>query len=119
MSRSDSRAVAEFLWAAAEGRDIVLKSDGLKERSHCYVADAVQGLLAALEKGESGQAYNIADRRYQMTIRAFAEQAAEAGGCRVVLICQAIWKAEAIPGFPDKCWMRGSWKGWGGSRVIP
>lgn len=84
MSRKDSRAVAEFLWAAAEGRDIVLKSDGLKERSHCYVIDAVQGLLFALEKGESGQAYNIADRRYQMTIRAFAEQAAEAGGCRVV-----------------------------------
>lgn len=84
MSRKDSRAVAEFLWAAAEGRDIVLKSDGLKERSHCYVIDAVQGLLVALEKGESGQAYNIADRRYQMTIRAFAEQAAEAGGCRVV-----------------------------------
>lgn len=84
MSRKDSRAVAEFLWAAAEGRDIVLKSDGLKERSHCYVTDAVQGLLVALEKGESGQAYNIADRRYQMTIRAFAEQAAEAGGCKVV-----------------------------------
>jgi len=84
MSRKDSRAVAEFLWAAAEGRDIVLKSDGLKERSHCYVIDAVQGLLFALEKGESGQAYNIADRRYQMTIRAFAEQAAEAGGFRVV-----------------------------------
>lgn len=62
----------------------MLKSDGLKERSHCYVIDAVQGLLFALEKGESGQAYNIADRRYQMTIRAFAEQAAEAGGCRVV-----------------------------------
>ena len=84
MSRKDSRAVAEFLWAAAEGRDIVLKSDGLKERSHCYVIDAVQGLLVALEKGESGQAYNIADRRYQMTIREFAKQAAEAGGCRVV-----------------------------------
>ena len=84
MSRKDSRAVAEFLWAAAEGRDIVLKSDGLKERSHCYVIDAVQGLLVALEKGESGQAYNIADRRYQMTIREFAKQAAEAGGCKVV-----------------------------------
>ena len=84
MSRKDSRAVAEFLWAAADGRDIVLKSDGLRERSHCYVVDAVQGLLVALERGESGQAYNIADRRYQMTIRAFAEQAAEAGGCKVV-----------------------------------
>lgn len=84
MSRQDSRAVAEFLWAAAEGRDIVLKSDGLRERSHCYVVDAVQGLLVVLEKGESGQAYNIADKRYQRTIRAFAEKAADAGGCKVV-----------------------------------
>lgn len=84
MSRKDSRAVAEFLWAAADGRDIVLKSDGLRERSHCYVVDAVQGLLVALERGESGQAYNIADRRYQMTIREFAERAAAAGGCKVV-----------------------------------
>jgi len=83
MSRDDSRAVAEFLWGAAEGRDIILKSDGLKERSHCYVMDAVQGLLVALEKGKSGEAYNIADKRYQMAIREFAEQAAEAGGCEV------------------------------------
>ena len=56
MSRQDSRAVAEFLWSAAEGRDIVLKSDGLRERSHCYVMDAVQGLLVVLEKGLSGEA---------------------------------------------------------------
>lgn len=83
MSRQDSRAVAEFLWAAAEGRDIVLKSDGLRERSHCYVVDAVQGLLVVLEKGLSGEAYNIADRRYQMTIREFAEQVAEAGKSKV------------------------------------
>lgn len=84
MSQQDSRAVADFLWRAAEGRDIVLKSDGLKERSHCYVVDAVQGLLVTLEKGESGQAYNIADKQHQMTIRGFAKQAAEAGGCKVV-----------------------------------
>ena len=83
MWRDDSRAVAQFLWCAAEGKDIVLKSDGLRERSHCYVVDAVQGLLVALGKGESGQAYNIADRRYQMTIRAFAERAAEAGECNI------------------------------------
>ena len=83
MSRDDSRAVAQFLWSAAEGKDIILKSDGLRERSHCYVVDAVQGLLVALEKGESGQAYNIADRRYQMTIREFAERVVEAVGCNV------------------------------------
>lgn len=84
MSRQDSRAVAEFLWSAANGKDIVLKSDGLRERSHCFVVDAVQALLAVLGKGTSGETYNIADKRYQMTIRKFAEQSAKAGGCKVV-----------------------------------
>ncbi len=84
MSRSDSRAAAQFLWNAADGRDIVLKSDGKRERSHCYVVDAVAAIMAVLEKGERGNAYNIADRGYQMTVREFAERAAEAGGCKVV-----------------------------------
>lgn len=118
MSRQDSRAVAEFLWSAADGRDIVLKSDGLRERSHCYVADAVQGLLTVLEKGLSGEAYNIADRRYQMTIREFAEQAAKAGGCKLVFdlpsnverkghskICRQVLSAEKLERI---CW-RGSY----------
>lgn len=84
MGQRDSRAVCEFLWSAARRQDIVLKSAGLLERSHCYVADAVGAMLLALEKGVCGSAYNIADRRYQMTIRAFAQRAAEAGGSRAV-----------------------------------
>lgn len=83
MDRCDSRAVAEFLWAAAKGREVVLRSDGLRERSHCYVVDAVSAMLLVLEKGRPGEAYNIADKRYQMTIREFAEQAAKAGESRV------------------------------------
>jgi len=83
MSRNDSRAVAQFLWNAVDGKDIVLKSDGLRERSHCYVVDAVAAILLVLERGKSGNAYNIADKRYQMTIRDFAEKAAQAGKCRV------------------------------------
>lgn len=84
MTRRDSRAVSEFLWSAADGWDVVMKSAGLLERSHCYVTDAAMGLLTALIKGERGAAYNIADRRYQMRIRDFAQQAAQAGGCQVV-----------------------------------
>lgn len=84
MSRSDSRAVAEFIWSAVDGNDVVLKSNGLKERSHCYVVDAVRGLLVALGKGTSGEAYNIADKCYQMTIREFAEQTARDGGCKLI-----------------------------------
>lgn len=84
MSRRDSRAVAEFLWSAADGRDIVMKSAGLPERSHCHVADAARGLLTVLLNGERGRAYNIADRRYQMRICDFAQQAARAGGRQVI-----------------------------------
>lgn len=84
MSKSDSRAVAEFIWSAVDGRDIVLKSDGLRERSHCYVVDAVAAIMAVLEKGECRNTYNIADKRYQMTIREFAERVAKAGDCKVI-----------------------------------
>ena len=84
MTDSDSRAVSEFLRNAADGRDILLKSAGLPERSHCYVPDAVRAVLFVLLSGECGEAYNIADKAYQMRIRDFAEKSASAGGCRVV-----------------------------------
>lgn len=83
MSRSDSRAAAQFIWNAADGTGIVMKSDGQKERSHCYVVDAVSAILLVLKEGGPGNAYNIADKRYQMTIREFAGMAAKAGGCRL------------------------------------
>ena len=84
MTRRDSRAVSEFLWNAVDGRNIVMKSEGLLERSHCYIVDAAQALLTVLVKGECGAAYNIADKRYQMRICDFARQAAQAGGCQVI-----------------------------------
>ena len=84
MTGRDSRAVSEFFRRAVAGQDIVMKSAGLLERSHCYVVDAVKGLLAVLKNGVCGQTYNIADKRYQMTIRDFAEAAAKAGRCKVV-----------------------------------
>jgi len=84
MKRGDSRAVSEFLWSAVDGRDIVLKSAGLLERSHCYVIDAAGAVLYVLLDGKCGEAYNIADKQYQMRIRDFARRAAKAGGCKVV-----------------------------------
>jgi len=83
MTDHDSRAASEFLRKAAAGETIELKSAGLLERSHCYVLDAAKALLVILKDGVCGQAYNIADRRYQMTVGAFAERAAKAGRCQV------------------------------------
>lgn len=84
MVPEDSRAVSEFLRNAAAGRNIVMKSAGLMERSHCYIVDAAWALLTVLLTGERGGTYNIADRRYQMRICDFARQAARAGDCQVI-----------------------------------
>ena len=84
MTSTDTRAASAFLRNAARGQDIVMKSAGTVERSHCYVIDAVQAMLLALLKGKCGEAYNIADPAYQMQIRDFAQRAAAAGGSRVI-----------------------------------
>lgn len=60
--KRDSRAMSEFFNLATEGKDIVLKSLGLPVRSYTSVFDAVSGIVVALIKGESGQAYNIANK---------------------------------------------------------
>lgn len=80
MTAWDSRAVSEFLRQAAAGQDIVMKSAGMLERSHCYVLDAAKALLLVLKAGVRGETYNIADRQYQMRIGDFAEQASVGGG---------------------------------------
>ena len=84
MTRQDSRAVSQFLWNAVNGENIVLKSSGEIERSHCYIADAVNAVFWVLKDGISGKAYNVADPKYQMTIREFAEKSAEYGNSKVV-----------------------------------
>lgn len=85
MTRRDSRAAAEFLRSAAAGQDIVMKSAGLLERSHCYVVDAAKALLLVLRDGRCGESYNVADKREQMRIREFAKKAVEASRCQVIL----------------------------------
>ncbi len=70
---SDNRVFAQFARAVIEGKDIVLKTDGSTERNYCYVSDAVSGILTILLKGETGQAYNVANKNTLITIRSMAE----------------------------------------------
>lgn len=84
-TESDNRAYAQFIRLAREGKDIILKSPGLQMRSWCYVVDAVCALLHILFKGESRQAYNVADDTSNLTIRQLAEHIAAIGGCQVRL----------------------------------
>ena len=80
---TDGRAHAQFLRSAAEKEPIVLKSKGAQLRSYTYIADAASALLTVLLKGESGQAYNLANPCSRCTIAEFAETAAGVAGGEV------------------------------------
>lgn len=80
----NSRADAQFLRKAMAGESIVMKSEGLQMRSYCYVADAAAALLTILLKGESGNAYNVASRDSEHSIREYAWTLAGLAGVEVV-----------------------------------
>lgn len=84
MLDSDSRVVGEFLRKANKRETIIMKSQGLQERSYCYVADTVTAIYTILLLGKNGQSYNIANRKSNTTIRNIAMVLAEVSGVDVV-----------------------------------
>ena len=81
---NSSKADVQFLNKALSGEDIVLKSQGLQQRSYCYVADTVAALLFILLKGKTGESYNVASSKGNIMLRQFAEILAECSGVKVV-----------------------------------
>lgn len=84
-TEQDNRVYAQFIRNVLRGEDIVMKSTGEQFRSWCYVVDCVSALLHILLKGESGEAYNIADADSNISIRELAETIASIGGQKVVI----------------------------------
>lgn len=82
--KGDSRAISQFMRNALRHEDIVLKSDGTQYYSYTYVADAVSGLLAVMFCGRTGEAYNIADEKSDITLRDLAQAIASFSGTRVI-----------------------------------
>lgn len=69
----DNRAASQFINNIVNDQDILMKSDGLQLRSYIYVSDCVSGIFAVLLKGEKGNAYNIANKNSNVTIREIAQ----------------------------------------------
>jgi nucleoside-diphosphate-sugar epimerase len=93
----DNRATAQFIGLASQNQDIVMNSDGSQLRSFAYVADCASGILAAIIRGETGHAYDVASDEV-ISIREFAETCAGIAGARVVRKeADAIARAEASP----------------------
>ncbi|MBO4475119.1 MAG: NAD-dependent epimerase/dehydratase family protein [Bacteroidales bacterium] len=84
MLPGDSKAHAQFIRSAIEGKDIVLKSKGEQRRTYCYVADAVSGILCALFRGAPGEAYNVSNENAIVSISGLARLIADIAGVSVV-----------------------------------
>lgn len=76
MLMSDSKASSQFIKNGINEENIILKSEGLQNYSYSYVFDAVIGLLICLTKGKCGEAYNIADEKFDVTLKEFAKACA-------------------------------------------
>lgn len=70
---TDNRMPMQFARAAAEGRDIVLHTEGRSISNCVYLSDAISGILTILLKGESGQAYNVCNDAQTRSVREIAE----------------------------------------------
>ena len=81
----DNRVYAQFIRNILRGEDIVMKSTGAQFRSWCYVVDTASALLHILLKGQSGEAYNVADPSSNISIRELAEMVASIGNRKVVI----------------------------------
>lgn len=90
-SANDQRISSDFAFKAARGEDVVMKSSGLQKRSYMYCLDCASAILKVLEKGASGEAYNICSRDI-MTVKEMASALALAGN--VSLICNEPTKEE-------------------------
>lgn len=84
MQLTDSKAISQFIVKATHGEDIILKSEGKQTFSYLYIYDIVSALLYVLTKGESGSAYNIADKDQTPSLRELAQKLADVAGSRVI-----------------------------------
>lgn len=85
MTDSDNRVSSDFIRKAKIGQDLIMHSAGTTVRSYTYVLDAVSGIICALQKGKSGEAYNIADENKVVSIRQLAKLIADAGSVSVTI----------------------------------
>ncbi|MBQ9699699.1 MAG: NAD(P)-dependent oxidoreductase [Lachnospiraceae bacterium] len=69
----ENRSFAQFARAVAEGRDIVLKTEGKSINNSVASEDAIDAIFFLLYNGENGQAYNVVNEKNSMSIRDMAE----------------------------------------------
>lgn len=83
-STTDSRVSSAWAYDAANGRDIIMKSNGAQIRSYVYCLDCASAILNVLLKGDNKHAYNISNPDSIISIRDIAEIMATSGGVEII-----------------------------------
>ena len=102
-SPNDRRVSSAFALAAARGEPIVLKSSGTSRRSYTHADDCASAIMAVSEKGLAGEAYNIANRKGECTIRQMAEIMADEGGVKLLIDAPNSAEAAAFNPMDNSC----------------
>lgn len=72
MKLDDGRVYADFVSDVLHNKNIVIKSGGNAVRTFCYLADATVGFFTVLLKGKNAEAYNVANKNGEISIRDLA-----------------------------------------------
>jgi nucleoside-diphosphate-sugar epimerase len=71
--KTDGRVFAEFVSNVVDNKDIVIKSDGTAIRTFNYISDATEGFFRVLLYGDSGECYNVSNRKGRTSISNLAK----------------------------------------------
>lgn len=77
---NDTRVVVQFIRSALANEAIAIKASGESARMYLYTFDAVSALLTLLTAGESGTAYNVANKDSYSSIKELAATVMELFG---------------------------------------
>ena len=92
---NDGRVMSDFVCDAINGRDIVLKSDGLALRAFCYITDCITALLTVMSKGTICDVYNIANETEEYQIKDVAQIIAQCSPYPIKVVFNIPRKANA------------------------
>ncbi len=99
MRSADGRAAPNFIRQALAGQDLTVYGDGSQTRSFCYIDDLVDGILAALERGDANPV-NLGNPT-EYTIERFAETVIRLTGSSSGIVHQPLPEDDPMVRRPD------------------
>lgn len=84
-SPEDNRISSAWVYSAAAGSNIVMKSEGKQIRSYCYCIDCATAIIRTLLAGKAATAYNVSTPTCVISIREMAELVTKVGGVQLIV----------------------------------